>query len=282
MKFPKVKQKTVVVTGCSSGIGLATAKMLQAAGWSVIPTARKDADLKMLEGLGFQPVKCDVADAGAVIEAARIIQGRLPDGLGGLVNNAGIAQLGAVEDLTREALRRQFEVNLFGAQDLTNRLLPILKDQGWGRIVNVSSVYGRIVAPMVGAYCASKYAMEALTDAMRMELRACGIGVSLIEPGPIVSEFRKNAAVHSLENLDTSRGRYGKKYRRKFARAKHKPAPRFSLPPEAVAGKIQHALESPRPRTRYYVTAPAHAAAILRRMVPTTWLDALLAKSART
>ena len=284
MKYPQVKNKSVLITGCSSGIGLATAELLKTNGWNVIPTARKTTDLDMLRAKGFEPIQCDVANPESVETAAQHTLKMFDGTIGALINNAGIAQMGAVEDLSREALTRQFEVNFFGAHDLTTRFLPVFRNQGWGRIVNVSSVYGRVVAPMVGAYCASKYAMEALSDAMRIELRACGIAVSLIEPGPIITEFRNNAARHSLENLDVEKGRFGKKYQRKLNHVQKK-APKqdyFSKPPEAVAKKILHALESNRPHIRYCVTIPAHLSAVLRRILPSSWMDAILAKSART
>lgn len=283
MKYPSVQSRTVLVTGCSSGIGLATALYLKNNGWQVFPTARKDADLAMLQEEGFTAIACDVADPPSVEKAVEATLAASSGQLGAVVNNAGIAQMGAVEDLSREALVRQFETNVFGPHELTHKLIPVFRSQGWGRIVNVSSVYGLIAAPMFGAYCASKYAMEALSDAMRIELRACGVAVSLIEPGPILTAFRKNAANHSTRNLDLSAGRYAQKYERKLSNVDQQmdtPKP-FSKPPEAVARKILHAVESNRPRIRYTVTFPAQMAAILRRVLPPTWLDALLAKSAR-
>ena len=176
MKAPVVHVKNVLVTGCSSGIGLATARVLRGRGWNVIPTARKREDLDALRADGFTPVELDVADAESVKRAAaralEIFGGRI----GGVVNNAGFGQAGAVEDLSREVLRYQFEVNFFGAHDLTNRFIPIFRKQGWGRIVNISSVLGRVVIPFYGSYCATKFAMEALSDALRVEL--CDSGVS--------------------------------------------------------------------------------------------------------
>jgi NAD(P)-dependent dehydrogenase (short-subunit alcohol dehydrogenase family) len=237
----------------------------------------------MLRADGFDPISLDVADPGSVADAVRVALGLCGGRLGGLVNNAGYAQFGAVEDLSREALRRQFETNVFGMQELTNLLTPTFREQGWGRIVNVSSVYGRIAAPLVGAYCASKYAMEALSDSMRIELRGSGVAVSLIEPGPIVTEFRRNAASRSADHLALEQGRFGQKYARSFRRAQEKgnePKP-FSAPPEAVAKRVLHALSSPRPRRRYCVTLPAYAVAVARRVAPDALLDALLAKSAR-
>lgn len=274
--------RTVMVTGCSSGIGRATAEALRERGWNVFPTARRLEDLEQLREAGFQPVNLDLGDSASVAEAVKDVMTLCGGTLGAVVNNAGVAQFGAVEDLTRDALRRQFEVNTFGAQDLTNRLIPFFRQQGKGRIVNVSSVYGRVTAPMVGCYCASKYAMEALSDAMRIELRPEGIAVSLIEPGPILSQFRVNSADHSVVGVDMQEGRFGRRYTRRLEKAK---APQlktmFTKPPSAVALKIVHALESNRPRSRYCVTVPAYLGAFLRRFAPDSLLDLMLAKSAR-
>lgn len=279
--FPPVI-RSVMVTGCSSGIGRATADVLRGRGWRVFPTARRLEDLEHLREAGFQPVKLDLGDPASVPEAVEDVLTLCEGALGAVVNNAGVAQFGAVEDLTREALRRQFEVNTFGAQDLTNRLIPHFRARGGGRIVNVSSVYGRVTAPMVGCYCASKYAMEALSDAMRMELRAEGIAVSLIEPGPILSQFRTNSADHSVAGIGGKEGRFGIRYRRRMEKAKS-PQDRtfFTKPPEAVAFRIAEALESRHPHARYCVTVPAYVGAFLRRFAPDTLLDLMLAKSAR-
>jgi NAD(P)-dependent dehydrogenase (short-subunit alcohol dehydrogenase family) len=283
MRYPLVSAKSVLVTGCSSGIGLATALHLAARDWQVLPTARTDEDLEMLRSHGLDPIPLDVGSPDSVAEAARVALERCSGTLGGLVNNAGYAQYGAVEDLGREALRRQFEVNVFGMQELTNLLLPAFRQQGFGRIVNISSVYGRVAAPLVGAYCASKYAMEALSDSMRVELRGTGVAVVLVEPGPIVTNFRANAASQSVDHLDVDHGRFGKKYEKSFRRAREhgdKPKP-FSAPPEAVARRIHHALTSARPKRRYCVTLPAYLVAVMRRIAPDALVDALMANSAR-
>jgi NAD(P)-dependent dehydrogenase (short-subunit alcohol dehydrogenase family) len=284
VRFPKVKSKTVLITGCSSGIGLATAKLLRGGGWQVVPTARKEKDLERLRAGGFSPVALDLLDSGSVERAASATLELLGGEIGALVSNAGFAQVGAVEDIGREDLRRQFEVNLFGMQELANHLIPQLRKQGWGRIVNVSSVYGRVTAPMVGAYCASKHAMESLSDALRMELRGSGVAVSLIEPGAIRTAFRRNAAEQAERSLDPSSAQFGKSYDRIIQRKEErlKKERPFSLPPEAVAEKIRHALESRRPKARYCVTLPAHAAAFLRRVLPTSLIDRILSSSVRT
>ena len=281
MRYPPVKNKTVLITGCSSGIGLATALLLREHGWDVAPTARKEKDIERLRADGFSPIVLDLFDSGSVNNAAGEALELFGGTIGALVSNAGFAQVGAVEDISREDLRRQFEVNLFGMQELANRLIPQFRKQGWGRVVNVSSVYGRVTAPMVGAYCASKHAMESLSDALRMELRGSGVAVSLIEPGAIRTEFRRNAAEQAERSLDPQSAQFGKRYDRIISRREErlrKERP-FSLPPEAVARKIRHALESSRPKARYCVTLPAHLAAFLRRVLPTSLIDRILSSS---
>jgi len=280
---PPVKSKKVLVTGCSSGIGRATALLLRDGGWHVLPTARSEEDLEGLRAEGFNPVALDLVDPGSVDRAVSETLELFEGSIGALVNNAGFGQFGAVEDVGREDLRRQFEVNLFGMQQLTNRLIPRFRQQGWGRIVNVSSVYGRVTAPMVGIYCASKYAMEALSDALRMELRGSGVALSLIEPGAIRTEFRRNAAEQAERSLDLQAAEFKERYSKIIKKKKErssKPSS-FSLPPEAVAKKIRRALESRRPKARYCVTIPAHIAAFMRRAAPTSLLDRILGSSVR-
>ena len=276
MKRPRVRTRTVLITGCSSGIGRTTAEHLREAGWRVLATARSDSDLDDLRKSGFEALHLDLTHEASVLRCADEALELCPDGLGGLVNNAGYAQAGAVEDLEGIKLRRQLEVNVVGLQVLTNRIMPTMRSQGWGRVVNISSVYGRVAAPFVGAYCASKFAVEALSDAMRIELWSTGVGVSLIEPGAIISEFRNNAASIAEESLD-SPSRFNETYRRKIFRKKNRPQkPSFFVrQPIEVAHKIRHALESPRPRRRYGVTPAATLAAVLRRVAPDALLDAI-------
>lgn len=275
MRRPLVRVRSVVVTGCSSGIGHATARLLRDRGWQVVPTARKPEDLERLCAEGFHPVQLDLSDDASVERAAGEVLSRLSAGVGGVVNNAGMAVGGAVEDLSRQALRHQFEVNVFGLADFTNRLLPVMRTQGWGRIINVSSVLGRVVTPVVGAYCASKFALEALSDAWRVELWDTGIGVCLIEPGPIESAFRRNAADTAARLLDPDRSRFGDEIRRQIERRRSNSESQRSWmwPPETVARAIAHALESPRPRRRYPVTWPAWVGVLAARWAPAAWLD---------
>ena len=278
MKYPSVQAKTALVTGCSSGIGLATAQVLRAAGWQVWPTARKPADLEQLRSAGFTPVALDVASTESVRAAAAEVLALGGGQLGALVNNAGYGQPGALEDLSRAALREQFEANVIGLQDLTNQFVPLFRRQGWGRIVNVSSVVGLLPLPLMGAYSASKFAVEALSDCLRLELRGSGVAVSIIEPGPIETAFRANAATAGWKHLAELRASHFAAYYRRNAEPpdRSKARDRFALPPEAVAAKILHALTSTRPRTRYPVTFVAWAGALFRRIAPDALVDRAL------
>ncbi|HMO49892.1 MAG TPA: SDR family NAD(P)-dependent oxidoreductase [Kiritimatiellia bacterium] len=279
MKYP-VPGKTVVVTGCSTGIGRAAAALLKDQGWQVVATARKDGDLESLSAEGFFAVKLDTADAGSVARAADEILDRLGGTVGVVVNNAGFGQVGAIEDLSRELLDYQFQVNVIGMQDFTNRLLPAMRRQGYGRIINISSVLGQVSLPYLGVYSASKFAMEALSDALRVELRGTGIAVSLVEPGPIATAFGENAAGRAEATLNADRTAHRAYYEAELRQRKMsgiRPA-RFTLGPEAVARKILHAASSPRPRIRYPVTLPAYLGLIVRRFAPARVIDAIMAK----
>ncbi|MDZ4198690.1 MAG: SDR family NAD(P)-dependent oxidoreductase, partial [Kiritimatiellia bacterium] len=247
MKTPIVEHRTVLITGCSTGIGRAAARRMKAAGWTVFPTARTDADLDALRAENFDPIRLEVADENSVTAAVEETLRRVSNsGLGGLVNNAGFGQPGAVEDVSREAMRRQFEVNVFGLQDLTRRLIPTFRRQGFGRIVNISSVVGRIALPFMGAYSATKFAVEALSDALRVELLGSGVSVSIVEPGPIDTEFGTNASQSGMATLDPDASVFGEMYRKKLDRVSTRRNRKelFRLPPEAVARAIEHALES--------------------------------------
>lgn len=280
MKLPSLENRTVLVTGCSSGIGLATAELLRAKGWTVFPTARKPEDLKSLRVAGFDPVELDISSSESVAAATETVLERTGGQLGAVVNNAGFGMPGAIEDLTRDAMRYQFEVNLFGLQELTNQLIPVFRKQGFGRIVNVSSVVGRLALPFMGIYSASKFALEAVSDALRVELSQDGIGVSLVEPGPIRTRFSSNCAGQGEEKLDTDGSKFGGAYKQYFAKRRTGGVSegRFRLPPEAVANKILHALESPRPKIRYCVTLPAYLGSWAARFVPVAMIDHVMVR----
>lgn len=260
--------RTVLLTGCSSGIGLACARTMKARGWRVLATARKQADLARLEQQeGVEALHLELADPASVAACAAEALARTGNRLDALFNNAAYGQVGAVEDLSVDVLRRQFEVNVLGGHGLIKALLPAMRAQGHGRIVQCSSVLGLVVAPYRGAYCASKFAVEALSDALRLELAGTGIHVALIEPGPIRTEFIATAVKRFRETIDADASAHHDAY---VARMK-------SLEPEAVAAKLVHALESPRPGARYFVTVPTYYAALLRRLLPTRLLDRILA-----
>ena len=275
MIAPNIKDRPVLVTGCSSGIGRATAEVLREHGWTVFPTARKAVDLQSLREVGFEPIELDVASSDSVKQAIQTVREKSNDTLGAVVNNAGFGMPGAIEDLSRDAMRYQFEVNLFGLQELTNGLIPLFRAQGGGRIVNVSSVVGRLSLPFMGIYSASKFALEALSDALRVELSQEAISVSLIEPGPIATQFSVNCAKEGEEQLPVNKSRFESAYKRYFQRRRKTGASkdRFRLPPEAVAKKILHALESPHPKIRYPVTVPAYLGAWSARFLPARCID---------
>ncbi len=280
MRYPLVRDRIVLITGCSSGIGRATAHVLRARGWQVFPTARKPTDLETLRAAGFQPIELDIASDESVARAASRVLELSGGKLGALVNNAGFVVPGAAEDLTREALRRQFEVNVFGAQDLTNRFVSLFRHQGFGRIVNVSSMLARIVLPFLGAYSASKFALSALSTAMRMELRGSGVAVSLIEPGPVDTAIHQNAAATKQAYVRSEGSVFDDLYRDQILRMQtgtDRKNP-FSRPPESVAIRIAHALESPRPRRRYRVTVLSHFGAFMARFASDGLLDLILSR----
>jgi short-subunit dehydrogenase len=215
----------------------------------------------------------------ACAEQVLSLLGGAPDGL---VNNAGYGHPGALEDVTREDMRRQFEVNVFGLLDLTNRFLPAMIKRGSGRVVHISSVVGRVSLPFMGIYSASKFAVEAIADAQRVELDRTGIHVSLVEPGPIVTRFYNNASTSGDSLLHTPDSRFAELYQKELQeRDPAKPKP-FALPPEAVAKKIAHALTANRPRKRYKVTLPAHLGALMSRLAPDGLIDAILKHELRS
>jgi len=270
--------RTLLITGCSSGIGLAAAQTLHARGWRVFATCRKTEDVSRLEAEGLESLRLDLDDSASIRAAVEAVLARTGGGLDALFNNGGYGQTGAVEDLPRQALREQFETNLFGWVELTNLVIPAMRRQGHGRIVMNSSVLGLAALPYRGAYVAAKFALEGLTDTLRLELAGSGIHVSLIEPGPIVSRFRENALRHFRRHIDIAQSVHRQAYEAQLARLeKPGPAAPFTLPPAAVVDKLIHALESRRPRPRYYVTVPTHLIGHARRFLTTRGLDRLLA-----
>jgi len=269
--------KHVLVTGCSSGIGRCIASGLKEHGYNVFVTARKQKDIDTLNNAGFDAVMLDLANSGSIHSAVEYVLEKSNGELYGLINNAAYGLTGAVEDLSRDALRHQFETNLFGTQELTNLVLPTMRKNNEGRIVQISSVLGFVTMKFRGAYCASKYALEALSDAMRYELINTGIKVCLIEPGPILSEFRNNALANFQAMVNKDKSHFASEYNKieNELNSDNHTVP-FSIGPEAVLNKVIHALESKKPKDRYYVTFPTYLFAYLKRFLPGPVLDKIL------
>ena len=269
--------RSVLISGCSSGIGRACALDLAERGWRVFATARRDADVAALRDEGLEALPLDVDDPTQIRSTVEAVLERTDGRLDALFNNAGFGQPGAVEDLPREALRAQFETNLFGAQELTRQCLPAMRRRGAGRILFNSSVLGFAALPYRGAYVASKFAMEGLADALRMELRGSGIRVALVQPGPIISRFRDNARIRFERHIHPEASAHAGVYRAMAARF-HTPeqAGWITLEAEAVVRKVRHALEHPRPRQRYPVTLPTYLFGFLRRILPGSAMDRVL------
>ncbi len=269
--------RTILITGCSSGIGRFCAQELKTRGYQVIASARLPADVEHLQAAGLDAVQLDLEHSASIaygLEAALAISGGRLDAL---FNNGAYGLPGAVEDLSRDALRAQFETNLFGWHELTCRVIPIMRAQGQGRIIQNSSVLGLVTLPYRGAYVASKFALEGLTDTLRLELAGSGIQVILIEPGPILSHFRDNAHAAYQRWIDAKTSVHQATYQAMEARLQRQGAVQpFTLGPQAVLRQLIRALESPRPKPRYYVTFPTHLFAALRRILPTRVLDAML------
>ncbi len=271
------KNGSVLITGCSTGIGHCAAIGLARRGYRVFAAARKLDDVRALQAIGLESVQLDLADSASIHRAVDEVLSRSAGRLYALFNNGAYGQPGAVEDLRREVLREQFETNLFGTVELTNLIIPVMRAQGGGRIIQNSSVLGLVALPYRGAYTASKYALEGITDTLRLELRGSGIRVCLIEPGPVESRFRANSYEAYRRNIDANRSLHCDRYRAMERRlAKAGAAVPFTLPPDAVLEKVIHALESRRPRMRYYVTVPTHLFATLKRFLPGRWMDRLL------
>lgn len=279
----KFSDKNVVITGCSSGIGLCSALTLAERGYKVIATVRNEKDAEPFERFqNVSVVLMELADSESVQQAAKKIIALSEGKLYAVFNNAAYGQPGAVEDLTRDALRKNFEVNVFGTHEFTRCLLPLLLKQERAHIIQNSSILGFIGIPMRGAYVATKFALEGLSDTLRMELSDTYVQVSIIEPGPIVSAFRKNALIALQENIDYSNSRHGWRYVAAEMRlAAEGPVQKYTLGPEAVVARLIHVLESKRPKFRYPVTLPTYMMAFLTRILPIWLLDKMILSTAK-
>lgn len=274
-------ERSILITGCSTGIGLAAARALRTRGWRVLATARRPEDLERLEREhGLEALSLELKDEGSIARCAEEAIRRTDGKLYALYNNAAYGIIGAMEDIPASVLRDQLEVNVIAANELTRRVVPAMRRMGCGRIVMCSSVLGFVSGPYRGAYCASKFALEALSDALRVELKPAGIYVSLLEPGPIESHFMATTLSTFTSQVDVERSPHREAYERRLSemqlgRAKSGP---FKLGPEAVVAKLIHALESPRPRARYRIGLMTKGAGVLKRFLPDALLDRIVAR----
>jgi len=272
--------KTILITGCSSGIGLHCAKRLSRSGWQVVATARKPADLAALEQAGLNPVFMDYTDTVSIRAAFDHAMEISSGALDALFNNGAYGQAGAIEDVSTDVLRQQFEANFFGWHELTNLVIPPMRKQGHGRIVHCSSVLGFVPYPWRGAYNASKFALDGLASTLRLELHGSGIHVSLIEPGPIKSKFTENGLPHFVEKIDIENSVHAEEYKRQLKRLSSGGGiNRFRLGPEAVYKALSHALTSSRPKAHYHVTVPTRFMGIAKRFFPQSLTELILRNS---
>jgi len=274
-------EKTILITGCSSGIGYDAAHGLKRAGWRVFATCRKEEDCARLRSEGLESFALDYADDASIKAAFDEALSRTGGTLGAIFNNGAFACPGAVEDLPTDALRAIFNVNLFGYHELTRLALPVMRKQGYGRIVNCSSVLGLVGIRWRGAYVATKFAMEGLTDVLRLEMADTPVRAILIEPGPITSKIRVNSIPHFERWIDWQHSPRKAQYEASLLkRLYEKRGPdRFELPASAVTAKLLQALETPRPKARYYVTTPTYLMGTARRILPQRLLDWVLGRS---
>ena len=274
--------RSILITGCSSGIGLDAARGLRDRGWQVFASCRKQEDCDRLIAEGFESPRIDYADASSIDTGLQQTLDATGGTLDALFNNGAYACPGAVEDLPTEALREIFEANLFGWHDLTRRIIPVMRAQGHGRIVQCSSVLGLVPMRWRGAYVATKFALEGLTDTMRLEMADTPIRISLIEPGPVPTKIRLNSIPHFEKWIDWKSSARREQYETTLLKRLYdnsgKPDP-MQRPPSAVTAKLIHAIEAPRPRPRYYVTPATHIAGALRRLLPSAALDKVLGRT---
>lgn len=269
-----MKEKIILITGCSSGIGLDAALSLKKRGHRVIGSCRKNVDVQKLLSMGIEAVQLDVSDSSSIHNAFAEVMSKTQDHLDVLINNAGYGQAGALEDISRDVLRAQFETNVFGLIELTNLAIPVMRKQGYGRIINLSSILGLISLPFRGAYNASKYAVEGVSDTLRLELKSSGIDVITIEPGPIESNFRDSCVDYSLTKIDTQNSFFKKQYESMLATFKQKKSNSlFTCKADAVTNKLIHAIESRKPKARYPITFPAHSMIFLKWLLSVKMLD---------
>jgi NAD(P)-dependent dehydrogenase (short-subunit alcohol dehydrogenase family) len=272
--------KSILITGCSTGIGYHCAKELHKSGYKVIASCRRNEDVVRLSEEGLTCIKLDLADQTSIEQGFKTALDMCNGQLDVLFNNGAYGQPGAVEDLATDTLRAQFEVNFFAWHHLTNLAIKHMRSTGHGRIIHNSSVLGFVALPYRGAYNASKFALEGLTDTLRMELADTNIHISLIEPGPIASNFRDNAKQAFIKNISIEQSAHNANYRAQLNRLESQTAPqKFTLGPEAVLEKLLHAMNAEKPKPRYYVTFPTYFMGVMRRILSTRLLDKILIKN---
>lgn len=275
-----MSRKSILITGCSSGIGYDAAYAMRDAGWLVFASCRREEDCEHLRSEGFISPRIDYADPESIVNGLSEVLEATDGTLDALFNNGAFATPGAVEDLPRGALQEIFETNVFGVHELTTLALQIMRAQGHGRIVNCSSVLGFVAAPWRGAYVASKFALEGLTDTLRIEMSDTDIKVILIEPGPIGTSFRQNSIPQFERWVDWENSARAEQYRNSLLKRLYEDAgpTKFELPPSSVSRVLLRALNARNPRARYRVTAVTRAMAVLRRLLPTRAMDAILSR----
>jgi len=267
---------SVLITGCSSGIGKETALYLKEKEYLVFATARDEKDVKELKELGFEAFLLDVTKPKTIKKTLKKILEITNGTLDVVFNNAGFGQPGAIEDITTDVLKEQFETNLFGLHEVTNQVLPIMKKQGYGKIIQHSSVLGLISLKFRGAYNASKYAVEGLTDTLRLELKESNIDVTLLNTGPVTSDFRKNAVKNLKKNVDIEHSQFKEIYHKNMEANKSEVP--FNLPAISVAKVVEKIILTNNVKPRYYITKATYILGYLKRLLPTKTLDRILIK----
>lgn len=273
------EKPVIIITGCSTGIGAYCAGALHCDGWRVFATVRRTEDMAALEGQGIEALIMDYTRPESIAALVDEVAARTGGRIDALFNNGAYGQAGAVEDISVAVLRQQFETNVFGWHDLTCRVIPFMRRRGQGRIVHCSSILGLVPYRYRGAYNASKFALEGLGITLRMELEGSGIHVSLIEPGPIASNFTATALKHIKANIDIENSAHAQEYKRQLARLEGSgPVNKHKLGPEAVYKDLHHALTARRPKPHYVITTPAKQVVLLKRLLPASLFYRLLRK----
>lgn len=272
-------QKSILITGCSTGIGYDSAVTLRARSWRVFASCRAEADCARLQAEGFDSPRIDYEDPPSIADGLAQVLEATGGRLDALFNNGAYAIPGPLEDVPPEALRANFEANVIGWHDLTRRVIPVMRAQGQGRILQNSSVLGLVGMKWRGSYVATKFALEGMSDVLRIEMAGTGIHVVLIEPGPIETAFRRNAIRQFERWIDWESSVRADQYRASLLKQLYEGSARGpQWPASAVTRQVVRALEARRPKPRYYVTTPTHAMGALRRVLPSRWLDAVLTR----